>query len=343
MSINILSFYISSITYEKSELYKVKGPVRWGMLSTAWINSELAPGIRESSITKLVGVASRDSSRAEIAVKELGAEKAFKSYDDMLSSDEIDAVYVSVPNSLHAEWSIKAAEAGKHVLCEKPFASNAREAEEVVKSCNRNGVLIMEAFMYRHHPQHAKVKEIISSGRIGKPLIVNARFTSYYETFDDIRWKGELSGGALMDVGSYCINASRFIFESEPTAIKALWKYDNERGVDETTIALLEFPEEQYASIISSLFMQKTNKYEVIGTTGSIEVPKAFDPGTDDVILRIKDKSGTEEIIVPGVDQYRLEVEHFSNCILEGNSLKKPAENGLYNMRAIDAVREGVN
>lgn len=318
--------------------------MRWGILGTGRINNNVAPGMRASPLAELVGVASREFSRAEMAAKELGAKKAFGSYDEMLSSDEIDAVYVSLPNSLHAEWSMKAAQAGKHVLCEKPLASSAKEAELVVEACEKGDVLLMEAFMYRHHPQHAKVMEVISSGRIGNPLLVNVRFSFYLEPSDNIRWSGELHGGALMDVGCYCINVSRLIFESEPVTAKTVWKYDQKRGVDVTTVALLEFSENRYASLTCSMLMQTANRYEVVGTKGSIEVPTAFMPPEDvDVLLKISNSSGTEEIVLPGVNQYRLEVEHFSKCVLGGTSLKYPAENGLANMRAIDVVRKNVS
>ena len=312
--------------------------VRWGILSTARINSRLAPGMKESSLTELVAVASRELPRAEAAARELGARKAFGSYEELLSSDEVDAVYISLPNSLHLEWCIKAAEAGKHVLCEKPLASNAVEAKKAVKACEKEEVLLMEAFMYRHHPQHAKVREVLSSGRIGEPSVVNTRHSLSVESMDDIRWKGALAGGALMDVGCYCINASRFIYGSEPIRAKALWDFNNERGVDQTTLGVLEFPKDQFASFICSMRMQRTNQYEIIGTEGSIEATTAFVPGTADTVVRIRDKSGTEEIVVPGIDQYRLEVEHFSRAIIEETGLSYPAENGLANMRAIDLV-----
>jgi xylose dehydrogenase (NAD/NADP) len=313
--------------------------VRWGILSTARINSRLAPGMRESSLTELVAVASRELPRAEAAARELGARKAFGSYEELLDSDEVDAVYISLPNSLHLEWCIKAAEDGKHVLCEKPLASNAVEAEQAVKACEKEGVLLMEAFMYRHHPQHAKVREVLSSGRIGEPSVVNARLSISVESMDDIRWKGALAGGALMDVGCYCINASRFIYGSEPIRAKALWSFNEERGVDQTTIGVLEFPREQFASFVCSMRMHRANQYEIIGTEGSVEATTAFVPGTADTVVRVRDKSGTEEIVVPGIDQYRLEVEQFSRAVIEEADLSYPAENGLANMRAIDLVR----
>ena len=313
------------------------------MLSTARINSRLAPGIKESPLAELVAVASRKLSRAEKAAGKLGAEKAFGSYEELLKSDEIDAVYVSLPNSLHAEWTVQAAEAGKHVLCEKPLASDSGEAERVVKACERAGVLLMEALMYRHHPQQAEVREIIESGRIGKPVFMDVRFTDYREPSEAICWKGGLSGGALMHMGCYCVDASRFIFDSEPTSAKTMWRFDEERGVDVTTHALLEFPGDRHAFIACSLMLHRSNRYEVMGTEGSIELPASFRPGRADAIIKVKDGEGTEEIVVPGVDQYMLEVEHFSRCILEGTPLRYPAENGLANMKAIDRVRKGVD
>jgi predicted dehydrogenase len=321
-------------------------PLRWGILGTGRITRRTARGIRESPLNILMGVASREQTRAERVARELGAQKAFSSYDEMLASREIDAVYIALPNSLHAEWSLKAAKAGKHILCEKPLASNSKEAHLVVETCERENVLIMEADMYRHHPQHTKVKEIISSGRIGDPIAIDARFSFYLELSINIRWSKELSGGALMDVGCYCINVSRLIFNSEPIKARAIAKYNSRYGVDASTFALLEFPEGRYASFTCSLLMNRANKYEVIGTEGSIEVPNAFVPLKNeiplDVIIKINDMEGTEEIHFSAVDMYRLEVEHFMKCIHEGK-LYYPAENGLDNMKAIDLVKESIN
>jgi predicted dehydrogenase len=321
-------------------------PIQWGILGTGRITRRTARGIRESPLNILMGVASREQTRAERVARELGAQKAFSSYDEMLASREIDAVYIALPNSLHAEWSLKAAKAGKHILCEKPLASNSKEAHLVVETCEKENVLIMEADMYRHHPQHTKVKEIISSGRIGDPIAINARFSFYLEPSSNIRWSKELSGGALMDVGCYCINVSRLIYNSEPIKARAMAKYNSRYGVDASTFALLEFPEGRYASFTCSLLMNRANKYEVIGIEGSIEVPNAFVPLKDevplDVIIKINDREGMEEIHFAAVDMYRLEVEHFMKCIHE-RKLYYPAENGLYNMKAIDLVKESIN
>jgi len=271
--------------------------------------------------------------------QEHGIPVAYGSYGELLEDPEVQAVYIPLPNHLHREWTLRVIEAGKHVLCEKPLATNAQEAQMMVDASRERDLLLMEAFMYRHHPQHAKVREVLSSGRIGEPSVVNARLSISVESMDDIRWKGALVGGALMDVGCYCINASRFIYGSEPIWAKALWNFNEERGVDQTTLGVLEFPRAQFASFVCGLRLQRVNQYEIIGTEGSIEATTAFVPGTADTVIRIRDKSGTEEIVVPGIDQYRLEVEHFSRAVIEEVALSYPAENGLTNMRAIDLVR----
>lgn len=172
---------------------------------------------------------------------------------------------------------------------------------------------------------------------------MNARFSYYLEPSADIRWNGELKGRALMDIGCYCINASRFIFGSEPTSARTIWRFDEERGVDVTTLSSLEFPEHRYASITCSMLMQSANRYEVIGTEGSLELLAGFRPEKADAVLMVKDGEGTEVVVVPGVDQYRLEIEHFSKCVLDNTPLSYPAENGMANMKAIDLIRKGVD
>lgn len=321
----------------------MKKAVRWGMLSTSRINHRIAPVIRESPISELVGIASRELHKAKRAAKELGAVMAFGSYEEMLASDEIDAVHISVPNSLHSEWTVKAAESGKHVLCEKPLAYNAEEAKLAVNACERNGVLLMEGFMYRHHPRHTKVRKIISSGMIGEPIILNARYSDYRKPSDAICWRGELGGGALMHLGCYCLDVSRLIFESKPVSAKAAWSFDQDKGVDVTTVGLLGFSGERYASITCSIMMFKVDQYKVIGTEGVIEVPAAFQPGHSNAVIKVTRSDRAEEITVPGANQYRLEVEHFSRCILEESPLTFPAENGLDNMITIDMIKNSID
>ncbi len=318
------------------------------MLGVATVSKLVAPAIVESGDNILAGIASRSLLKAERAAKEFGAERAFESYDKILDSDEVDVVYIPLPNSMHAEWTIKAAQKGKHVLCEKPLALNSEEALQMINACEENDVLLMEAFMYRHHPQHAVVKDIISSGRIGDVVAVNSCLSTFSERTDDNRWRGgNMGGGALMDLGCYCVDVSRLLLETEPTAARATWKFDNAHDVDVTNFGILKFADDMFASFMCSMLASASNRYEVVGTKGRIKVPVAFDVGVvgewpdvsriaENTIVRLS--SEKEDIVVPAVDQYKLEVEHFSRCVHEGKVLP-PAENGYANMLAMDMIR----
>jgi len=314
--------------------------VRWGILSTARINRRVAPGITASPHTQLQGIASRQQARAEHAAARYGALKAFGSYASLLASDEIDAVYISLPNSLHAEWIIKAAEAGKHVLCEKPLTATEAEAHQAVRACEKAGVLLMEAFMYRHHPQHALVQQWIADGVLGDLPSIQAHFSFVLPRSTNIRWQGTLAGGALMDIGCYCINVARFLLNAEPIAVHAQWDFDETYGVDATTLAILTFPHHRFASFTCSMLMHRTQQYEARGTEGTITVPTAFVPGDLDPHVYLHTRTEREERIIPRVDQYQRQVEHFTQCILHDTPLRYPAENGLANMKVIERVRQ---
>lgn len=292
--------------------------------------------------TELVGVASRQQSRAEHAARALGAKQAFGSYAALLASETIDAVYISLPNSLHAEWIIHAAEAGKHVLCEKPLTATVQEAEQAARACEKAGVLLMEAFMYRHHPQHRVVHDHLRQGRIGDVTLMTSQFSFYLPPSEDIRWQGALAGGALMDIGCYCINAARYLFHAEPVAARAFETRDLIRDVDSATLALLEFPGDRYLSFACSMLLQRVQRYDVIGTVGAITVPTAFvPPDAPQVLLRTRED--VEKQTVRQVDQYQQQLEHLTQSILEDTPLKYPAENGVANMRAIDMVQRAAS
>ncbi len=313
--------------------------IKWGILGSANINNRFAPWFQKAENARLVGIASRSIEKAEKAVEEFGAERAFGSYEKLLEYGDIDVVYIPLPNSLHVKWIIKAAESGKHVLCEKPLTLNSGEADRAMKVCRGKGVLLMEAFMYRHHPQHEKVRDVILSGRIGKAVAFHSHFSVYFDpSLDNIRWREELGGGALMDLGCYCVNSSRLIFQSEPVKAMAHRIVNTDRKVDATTMAVLEFPQERYASFTCSFSMHYSNYYEVFGSKGRIYVEPSFLPWGDGVI-EIYDLLGIERISVPSVNQYLLEIEHFSHCVEEGRLLP-PAENGLANMKVIDLIRQ---
>jgi xylose dehydrogenase (NAD/NADP) len=316
--------------------------IRWGIISTAQINRRIAPGIIASPNTELVGVASRQQSRAEHAAQALGAKQAFGSYAALLASEAIDAVYISLPNSLHAEWIIRAAEAGKHVLCEKPLTATVKEADQAARACEKAGVLLMEAFMYRHHPQHRVVQDYLRQGRIGEVTLMTAQFSFYLSPSENIRWQGALAGGALMDIGCYCINAARYLFQAEPVAARAFETRDVSRDVDSATLAVLEFSGRRYASFACSMLLQRMQRYEVTGTEGAITVPTAFVP-TDAPQVLLRTPESVETRTVPQVDQYQRQLEHFTKSILDDTPLQYPAENGVANMRAIDMVQRAAS
>jgi xylose dehydrogenase (NAD/NADP) len=317
----------------------MKQTVRWGIISTARINRRVAPGITASPLTELVGIASRSQTRAEKAAQTLGAPQAFGSYAALLASEEIDAVYISLPNAMHAEWIIRAAEAGKHVLCEKPLTATVREAERAVRACEKAGVLLMEAFMYRHHPQHRVVTEYMTQGRIGDVTVVTAQFSFVLPPSDDIRWQGALAGGALMDIGCYCINAARYLFRAEPLSARAFWIWEDTLQVDSATLALLAFPGNRSASFTCSMLLPRVQRYDVLGTEGTITVSSAFVP-SDAPRVHVRTHEGSEERIIPLGDQYQRQIEHMTRCILKDTPLTYPAENGLANMRAIAMVQD---
>ena len=221
-------------------------PFRWGILSAANIaRRRFVPGLLEGTEGQLGAVAARDGDRARAFASEFGIPRAYDSYDALLEDPEVDGVYIGLPNSLHAEWTVRAAAAGKHVLCEKPLARRAADVDRMAAACAEAGVLLMEAFMYRHHPQHARVRELVASGEIGEPAYFRATFSFAMDAerrSRDVRVRPDLDGGAFMDVGCYTLNAARFLFDAEPIEVTALQRLDPALGVDTTFAALAALP-----------------------------------------------------------------------------------------------------
>ena len=317
-------------------------PFRWGILSTANIaKKRFIPGVRAGSEGTVVAIASRDADRARAAASELAIPRAHGSYEALLADSEVDGVYIALPNSLHAEWTIAAARAGKHVLCEKPLARRAAVVERMVAACREAGVLLMEAFMWRHHPQHARVKELVAAGTIGEPSIVRGTFgwamTPERRASGDVRLRADLEGGALMDVGCYPLNAARFLFEAEPVEVVALQRVDPEHGVDTAFAAAIRFPGGRLAVIDTSFDVLRTFRYEVAGPLGSIVAERAFQPADEPAPIRIL-RDGEEDVeLVPGADPYAREADHFARSVRAGRLLP-PAEDGLAQARAIEAL-----
>jgi len=312
-------------------------PVRWGIMGTARIARQIVRGIGQSRTSVVGAVASRNLVRAVEFAKEHGVPQAFGSYDELLQSPEVEAVYVPLPNSLHAEWTMRALEAGKPVLCEKPFAVSAAEAREMVASSRRTGRLLAEGFMYRFHPMYERVFGLIESGAIGRVVTINSAFTYFLEDRGEIPASRELAGGSLMDVGCYCVNLSRMIAGSEPTRVFA---FERRTTVDDSMVGALEFENGPLAHFECSIEASERCRVEIAGTDGEIVLENAWIPGETDAEVLLCRGGKEERIVTPGVNTYRLEVEDFARALRTGEPLRWPAEDAIGNMAVIEALYE---
>jgi len=313
--------------------------VRWGIISTANIGRvAVIPAIQASKNGEVVAVASREEARAKAFAEKMHIPRVYGSYEALLSSADVDAVYIPLPNSMHREWTIRAAEAGKHILCEKPLAFNAEECAEMNEVARKHNVLLMEAFMYRFHSQTLRVIELVRARAVGELRFIHAAFTYRLSNFSNIRFQPELGGGALMDVGCYCVNLIRTISGTEPVEVQAMAKWAP-TGVDEQLAGTLRFADGLLAQFDCAMTLERREFYQICGTDGYIEVPKAFLPGVGDVSIH-EHRGRKEEIthILRGVDEYQEMVEHFSAGVLEGKPLRYQPAEAEANMRVIDAL-----
>jgi xylose dehydrogenase (NAD/NADP) len=316
--------------------------VKWGVLGTAKIACEqLIPAIRRSVNAEVVAIAS-GSGKAQSIAERFEIPRFYDSYQALLDDPEVDAVYIPLPNHLHREWTIRAARAKKHVLCEKPAALHASEVREMLDECVRNNVLFMEAFMYRFHPQHQKVKELIREGEIGEVRLMRASFSFFMENREgNIRLAPDKGGGAVYDIGCYCIHVIRHILGSEPVSVRAFGEINN--GVDTDAWAILHFADGTRALFDCSFHMAMRQEYEVVGTKGRVFVPFAFRPDLQGGrgIIEIHQELAKKEIAIVA-DQYQREVEHFSDCVLHGQQPIYSEDNIWKNMKVIDAVLKAI-
>ena len=319
-------------------------PVRWGVLGVADIAvRKVIPGMQLSSQTPVVAIASRNLARAQRAATALGIPRAYGSYEELIADPAVEAIYNPLPNHLHVPWTIRAAEAGKHVLCEKPLALTAFEAERLIEVRDRTGVRIAEAFMVRTHPQWAAVRELIAEGRVGELRLVTGHFSYFRRDAGDIRSRLDWGGGALMDVGCYPITLSRWLFGEEPTAVIATIERDPEWKVDRLTSALLRFPSGQ-ASFTCATQLVHHESMQMFGTEGRIELPVPFTPAPAHECRIIIDAgqqpggAGAETITLPAVDQYRLQGERFSEAVRGVGTVPVALEDAIGNMSVIDAL-----
>jgi D-xylose 1-dehydrogenase (NADP+, D-xylono-1,5-lactone-forming) len=310
--------------------------VRWGIISTADINRRLIPGAHASPKVDLLAVASRDKSRAEEYAREWRIERAYGSYDELLADPDVEAVYIPLPNTMHAEWSIKALDAGKHVLCEKPFSRHVDEVEASFDAADRNDRLLSEAFMYRHNPQTARVRELIADGAIGTLRLVRSAFSySLYDT-DNIRLRTEVEGGALMDVGSYCVNGSRLLAGEPESVYASAWF--GETGTDWVFTGTMRFPGDVFALFDCGTALVERDELEAIGSEGSLFLD---DPWHCNVpVIEVRRDGTTERIELKPVDSYRLELENMSDAIRGEGELLLGREDGVAQARAMQALHE---
>jgi predicted dehydrogenase len=317
-------------------------PVRWGVLGAANIAlKKVIPGMQKSALAQVVAIASRDIAKARDAATSLGIPKAYGSYQEMIDDPDIEAIYNPLPNHLHVPWSIRAAERGKHVLCEKPIALTAREARELLAVRDRTGVKIGEAFMVRTHPQWLKVKEIVASGRIGELRLIAGHFSYYRRDPADIRSRVDWGGGALLDVGCYPITISRWLFDAEPTEVVGLIERDPEMRIDRLTSGLLRFQRGQ-ATFSCATQLVAYQAVQIFGTTGRIAASFHSMP-RDEARILVDDGSdlrggGIETITFPPVDQFSVQADRFSEAIRGVGAVPVSLEDAIGNMAVIDAL-----
>jgi predicted dehydrogenase len=317
--------------------------VRWGVLSTARIGrTTVIPAIQSSRNGKVVAVASRDLARAREFADSMGIERAYGSYEELLADPNIDAIYNPLPNSRHAPWSIAAAKAKKPTLVEKPIALDAEQAQWMVDAFHSENVLLAEAFMYRYHPQHAKVRELVAQGVIGKLNLITACFTFSLpeDTTENIRLKKDLGGGGLMDVGCYCVNACRMMTGEEPDYVTAQAIIGAGSGVDENFVGTMHFPSGVLAHFDCGVRGSFRNQYTLIGPQGTITSELAFRPKDDDTTtIRVeRNRAETETIVIPASHQYRLMVEDFADAVLQGRKITYDPADSVKNMRVLNAL-----
>ena len=323
----------------------MSGDVRWGVLSTAKIGiDKVIPATAAAERCEVVAIASRDLGRARAAASELGIPRAFGSYEDLLADPDVDAVYNPLPNHLHAEWTIAAARSGKHVLCEKPLATTSADAERMIQACEAEGVLLMEAFMYRLHPTWEAVTSLVASGRIGELKTVQSWFSYFNDDPGDIRNLVETGGGALYDIGCYCVNLSRMLFGAEPERVGGSVLRDPVMGIDVLTSGILDFGD-VVATFTCSTRAEPDQRVHIYGTEGriSLEIPfnipwdrptRVFVTAGGDPPVRPE----TEVLTFDPANEYSIQAERFAAAALDGGPVPIPPSDAVDNLRVIEEL-----
>jgi predicted dehydrogenase len=318
--------------------------VAWGVLSTAKIGVEtVIPAMQKGSSTEIRAIASRDLARAESFAADLGIARAYGSYEELLADPTIQAIYNPLPNHLHVPWTIRALEAGKHVLCEKPIALNAAEARQLGEAAVRTGRLVGEAFMVRHHPQWQKAKDIVRSGRIGEARAIQTLFSYYLTDPSNVRNQADIGGGGLYDIGCYAINTARYVFGGEPDRVVGLFDNDPVMRVDRLMSGIAEFSGARHLTFTCATQLVPRQRVEILGTTGRIEFAIPFNPDPTTAARIFVDDGrdlvggGAETVSLPVANQYTLQGDAFSQAVLGETPLEWDIADSVLNMQVIDA------
>ncbi|MCB8875156.1 Gfo/Idh/MocA family protein [Acidisoma silvae] len=318
--------------------------VNWGILSTAKIGREkVIPAMQKGAVSRVLGIASRDQASAQKTADALGIPRAYGSYEALLADPEIHAIYNPLPNHLHVPWSIRALDAGKHVLCEKPIALDTKEAETLLAARDRTGLIVAEAFMVRYAPWWQRVRALVQEGRLGRVSAIQTAFSYFLDDPQNIRNMPEIGGGGLMDIGCYAIATARYIWGSEPQRAAALIERDPTMGTDRLTSALVQFPE-GHLTFTCSTQLVPHQRVTVIGTKARVEVLIPFNPPTDVPVQILLDDGralGGAQALVEEfgpADQYTLQGDAVSRAILGDGKLEFPLEDAIANMRVIEAI-----
>jgi predicted dehydrogenase len=312
--------------------------LNWGLLSTAHINRALITPLRASTRNRLAAVASRSEATAQAYAAEWKIERSFGSYEALLNDPQIDVIYNPLPNHLHAEWTIKALEAGKHVLCEKPMGLTPAEVDAMADAAAKSGRVLAEAFMYRHHPQTLQVKELVQNGTIGRLQAVRGAFTFNMTSDTNIRLVPEWGGGSIWDVGCYPISYTRYIIGEEPLEVFGQ-QVTGSTGIDDSFFGQMRFPGNVYAQFDCGFRTPLRAQMEIVGSEGTIFIPTPFKPGLNEKIVLSKD--GVETLIdMPGQELYSGEVEDMADCVLNGKTQRMSLADSRANIAVITALLE---
>lgn len=310
------------------------GLVRFGIVSTAHINRLVIPGTLASDKVELIAVASREQSRAEEYAQTWGIERAYGSYEALLEDPDIDAVYISLPNTMHVEWSIRAVEAGKHVLCEKPFSRHREEVEQAFDAAERADRLLSEAFMYRHNPQTKRLTDLVRDGAIGELRLVRAVFSYSLYDAENIRLRTDVEGGSLMDVGCYCVSGARLL-AGEPESVLGR-AYTGPTGTDWVFAGSMQFPGDVFAHFDCGTSLPNRDELEATGTKGSLFLD---DPWHCRVpVIELRRDGDVERIELDPVDSYQLELENLADAIRGEAPLLLGREDAVAQARALEAL-----